>query len=114
MTSGPAFLGELRDRLLDQVLGLLKADPAVAGVALIGSLGRGEADNWSDIDLLILMATSPAPDSQISPPPRPGPKPNGYRTADITHGMLRRGQILGAPSGRRESNPRPSPRPRPR
>jgi hypothetical protein len=27
MTSGPAFLGELRDRLLDQVLGLLKADP---------------------------------------------------------------------------------------
>jgi hypothetical protein len=55
ITRGPAFLGELRDRLLDQVLGLLKADPAVAGVALIGSLGRGEADNWSDIDLLILM-----------------------------------------------------------
>lgn len=55
MTAGPAFLGELRDRLLDQVLGLLKADPVVDGVALIGSLGRGEADNWSDIDLLILM-----------------------------------------------------------
>jgi hypothetical protein len=55
MASGPAFLGELRDRLLDQVLGLLKADPGVGGVALIGSLGRGEADNWSDIDLLILM-----------------------------------------------------------
>ena len=55
MKSGPAFLGELRDRLLDQVLGLLMADPVVGGVALIGSLGRGEADNWSDIDLLILM-----------------------------------------------------------
>jgi len=55
LTSGPAFLGELRDRLLDQVLGLLKADPVVEGVALIGSLGRGEADNWSDIDLLILV-----------------------------------------------------------
>jgi hypothetical protein len=55
MTSGPAFLGELRDRLLDQVLGLLKADPVVGGVALIGSLGHGAADNWSDIDLLILM-----------------------------------------------------------
>jgi hypothetical protein len=55
MTSGPAFLGELRDRLLDQVLGLLRADPAVDAVALIGSLGRGEADNWSDIDLLVLM-----------------------------------------------------------
>jgi hypothetical protein len=53
--SGPALLGELRGRLLDQVLGLLEADPAVEAVALIGSLGRGEADNWSDIDLLILM-----------------------------------------------------------
>jgi hypothetical protein len=52
---GPPLLGELRDRLFDQVLGLLKADPAVEGVALIGSLGRGGADNWSDIDLLILM-----------------------------------------------------------
>jgi Nucleotidyltransferase domain len=55
MTSGPTFLGKLRDRLLDQVLALLKADTAVDAVALIGSLGRGEADNWSDIDLLILM-----------------------------------------------------------
>jgi hypothetical protein len=55
MTSGLAFLGRLRDRLLDQVLGLLKADPVVEGVALTGSLGRGEADDWSDIDLLILM-----------------------------------------------------------
>jgi predicted nucleotidyltransferase len=49
VTSGPTFLGELRDRLLDQVLGLLEADPVVDGVALVGSLGRGEADNWSDI-----------------------------------------------------------------
>src|ERR1700751_6002361 len=55
MTSGPTFLGRLHDRLLDQVLESLKADPVVEGVALIGSLGRGEADNWSDIDLLILM-----------------------------------------------------------
>ena len=55
MTDGPALLGELRDGLLDQVLGLLEADPAVEGVALIGSLGRGEADNWSDVDLLVLM-----------------------------------------------------------
>jgi len=53
-SSGPALLGRLRDRLLDQVLGLLEADHAVQAVALIGSLGRGEEDNWSDIDLLIL------------------------------------------------------------
>ncbi len=48
------MLAGLRDRLLGQVLGLLEADPAVGGVALVGSLGRGEEDNWSDIDLLIL------------------------------------------------------------
>jgi hypothetical protein len=55
MTYGPPLLGELRDGLLDQVLGLLEADLAVEGVALIGSLGRGEADNWSDVDLLVLV-----------------------------------------------------------
>jgi hypothetical protein len=55
VTSGPGFLGRLRDILLDQVLGLLEADPVVEGVALVVSLGRGEADDWSDIDLLILM-----------------------------------------------------------
>ena len=53
---GPVSLARLRDRLLDHVLGLLQADPAVAGVALVGSLGRGQADNWSDIDLLILAS----------------------------------------------------------
>ncbi len=53
---GPALLASLRDRLLGQLLGLLEADPAVAGVALVGSLGRGEEDNWSDIDLFILAS----------------------------------------------------------
>lgn len=53
---GPALLARLRERLLDHVLGLLEADPAVDGVALVGSLGRGEEDNWSDIDLLILAS----------------------------------------------------------
>jgi hypothetical protein len=53
---GAALLARLRDRLLGQVLGRLEADPAVDGVALIGSLGRGEEDNWSDIDLLILAS----------------------------------------------------------
>jgi hypothetical protein len=55
-SQGPALLARLRDRLLDQVIGLLEADPAVAGVALVGSLGRGEEDNWSDIDLFILAS----------------------------------------------------------
>jgi hypothetical protein len=60
MPALPAFPGLLcwpgSDRLLGQVLGRLEADPAVDGVALIGSLGRGEEDNWSDIDLLILAS----------------------------------------------------------
>jgi hypothetical protein len=56
VTSGPARLGRLRDGLLDQLLGLLTADCAAEGAALVGSLGRGAADNWSDIDLLILIA----------------------------------------------------------
>jgi len=54
--AGSALLAELRDRLLDQVLGLLEADPEVGGVALVGSLGRGEEDDWSDIDLFILAS----------------------------------------------------------
>ena len=53
---GPALLASLRGRLLAQLLGLLEADPAVDGVALVGSLGRGEEDNWSDIDLFILAS----------------------------------------------------------
>ncbi len=58
MTAGPAVLGGLRDALLDEVLGRLRTDPEVDGVALIGSLGRGEGDNWSDIDLLVLMGAA--------------------------------------------------------
>jgi hypothetical protein len=38
------------------VLALLGADPAVDGVALVGSLSRGEEDKWSDIDLLVLAS----------------------------------------------------------
>ena len=71
MTPGPAFLGELRDSLLDQVLGLVKADPDVGGVALIGSLGRGEADNWSDIDLLVLMGDQALARFAAEPAARP-------------------------------------------
>jgi hypothetical protein len=71
VTSGPARLGQLRDGLLDQVLGLLRADPAVEGVALVGSLGRGDADNWSDIDLLILMGDEDVPRFADQPAERP-------------------------------------------
>jgi Nucleotidyltransferase domain len=71
MTSGPAFPGDLRDRLLDEVLGLLKADTVVDGVALIGSLSRGGADNWSDIDLLIVMSDRALAQFMDEPAARP-------------------------------------------
>jgi predicted nucleotidyltransferase len=34
----------------------LDADPGVVGVALVGSFGRGQADDWSDLDLLVVIA----------------------------------------------------------
>src|SRR5215469_15479540 len=71
MTSGPPLLGELRDALLGQLLRLLTADPDVEGAALVGSLGRGAADNWSDIDLLILMGDRALPRFADEPAARP-------------------------------------------
>jgi hypothetical protein len=50
---------------------LLKADTDVGGAALIGSLGRGEADNWSDIDLLILMGDKALARFKDEPASRP-------------------------------------------
>jgi hypothetical protein len=36
ISEGPALLARLRGRLLEEVLGLLAADPTVEGVALVG------------------------------------------------------------------------------
>ena len=35
------------------------ADPAVAGVLCAGSTGRGDADRWSDPELLVLWSADP-------------------------------------------------------
>jgi predicted nucleotidyltransferase len=55
MTSGRRFLASCVTVSSPKFAGQLAADPVVDGVAVIGSLGRGEADNWSDIDLPVLM-----------------------------------------------------------
>lgn len=39
--------------MLDRLYGALAADPLVRGVRLGGSRARGEADEWSDIDLVM-------------------------------------------------------------
>jgi hypothetical protein len=48
-------LASIRSRWLAAAIASLRADPAVLGSALIGSLGAGRADDWSDIDLLIVV-----------------------------------------------------------
>ncbi|MGW9346722.1 nucleotidyltransferase domain-containing protein [Nocardiopsis flavescens] len=44
---------ERRDRVLADLLEHARADPAVTGAALTGSLADGGADPWSDIDLVV-------------------------------------------------------------
>ena len=45
-----------RQELLDRATRLLKADERIAAAWLIGSLGRGDPDDWSDIDLWIVVS----------------------------------------------------------
>lgn len=45
----------LRDAWLGGASAALSHDPRVAGWGLVGSFGRGEADDWSDVDLLVLV-----------------------------------------------------------
>lgn len=46
---------ELRGRYLECAIELLQGDPRIAAVWLAGSLGRGDADEWSDIDLFVVV-----------------------------------------------------------
>jgi len=59
--AGSRRLPALRSRLLSELTAALRSDNTVQAVALVGSLGRGTADDWSDIDFMILMD-----DGQIS------------------------------------------------
>ena len=45
-----------RDGLLGRITEVLRADGRVAAAWLHGSLGRGTADEWSDIDLWVVVA----------------------------------------------------------
>jgi hypothetical protein len=53
-------LRAIRDAWLGPAIERLEADPAVSAAGFVGSLGRGDADDWSDIDLLIVV-----PDDQV-------------------------------------------------
>ena len=45
-----------RDAALERAIALLKDDERVEAIVMTGSLGRGEGDRWSDIDLLGVIA----------------------------------------------------------
>jgi predicted nucleotidyltransferase len=47
---------EERDALLARAVELLQADDRIVAAWLFGSIGRGDADNWSDIDLWIVVS----------------------------------------------------------
>jgi predicted nucleotidyltransferase len=51
-----------RQAVLDRAVGLLSEDPRIEAVVLTGSLGRGEADRWSDIDLDAVIAEDASPE----------------------------------------------------
>jgi hypothetical protein len=44
------------------------ADPGVVGVLCAGSTGRGDADRWSDLELLVLWSAPPSDDQRRSVP----------------------------------------------
>jgi hypothetical protein len=54
----------------------LAADPRVAGWGLVGSYGRGEADRWSDLDLLVAVADEAWDDAVV---------PDVWPPADAVH-----------------------------
>lgn len=67
----PRLVG-IRDSWLKDVTAALEGDQLVAGAALVGSLGTGRADDWSDIDLLVVVE-----DTQLDDYAAPGRLPNG-------------------------------------
>ena len=54
-------LRAIREAWLRPVIGQLEADPCISAAGFVGSIGRGDADDWSDVDLVIVV-----PDDQVS------------------------------------------------
>ncbi|MEV4286033.1 nucleotidyltransferase domain-containing protein [Nonomuraea bangladeshensis] len=65
-------LAGLRSRWLCAATAGLHGDPGVAGAALVGSLGAGRADDWSDLDLLVFVD-----DTRLDEYAMPGRLPSG-------------------------------------
>ena len=50
----------IREAWLRPVIEQLEADPDISAAGFVGSIGRGDADDWSDVDLVIVV-----PDDQV-------------------------------------------------
>lgn len=53
-------LRAIREAWLRPVIEQLEADPDISAAGFVGSIGRGDADDWSDVDLVIVV-----PDDQV-------------------------------------------------
>jgi predicted nucleotidyltransferase len=51
------FTATERTRIRDELIGRAEADPRIVGAALVGSAARGAEDRWSDIDLVLQLAS---------------------------------------------------------
>jgi predicted nucleotidyltransferase len=49
-----------QQHLIDEIARRLDAEPTVEALWLAGSLGKGQGDAFSDVDLLVLVADGPA------------------------------------------------------
>jgi len=96
-SSGPPAprLAGIRTRWLAAVTAALGADPGVAGLGLAGSLGAGRADDWSDVDLILVVD-----DARLGEYARPGRLPAGPGTLiiafDSRHNGLRGTRVVSA------------------
>jgi hypothetical protein len=96
-SSGPPAprLAGIRSRWLAAVTASLDIDPAVAGLGLAGSLGAGRADDWSDVDLILVVD-----DARLDEYARPERLPAGPGTLiiafDSRHNGLRGTRVVSA------------------
>ena len=56
------FSGADRDAALARAIELLRADPRVEAAVITGSIGRGQADRWSDFDLEAVVTDGVPPE----------------------------------------------------
>jgi hypothetical protein len=78
-------LRAIREAWLRPVIGQLEADPGISAAGFVGSIGRGDADDWSDVDLVIVV---PDDQSAVTPMRPGGPDLSGSRSASTPVAML--------------------------